>query len=233
MRSDQSERHIPPAPIGTPEHSSRQGSQIKILCAPLRHVWARTPSCYIIQEALFFLLHFSISLICLWPSCNFDLEGWGPRRGWGVVSRTYRFPTVPLCSSWTTSPSNVAQVKHAWVIRNVKSTIENSKNTATVDQECQHERNFKNRVWQGGGETYPKGNGGGRLYGHVRKQGLSLRDLWHFECCQSWRHQNRQKNRSPFLNYYPCSKQFANGYILKTHPIVNKAFHNFGEKWKV
>ncbi len=65
----QSGRRIPPAPIRTPERSSRQGGQMRILFTQPRgtHL-TRTLSRNIVQKAVFFLIHFPLSLIRLWPS---------------------------------------------------------------------------------------------------------------------------------------------------------------------
>ncbi len=46
------------------------------------HNWTRTPARNVVQKAVFSLIHFPASFICLWPSCYFDLGG--SRHGWGL-----------------------------------------------------------------------------------------------------------------------------------------------------
>ncbi len=61
-RAGQSERHAPPAPIRTPEWSSRLSVQRLILFTQPR------------VKPVFFVTHLPTSLIWLWPpSCHFDL----------------------------------------------------------------------------------------------------------------------------------------------------------------
>ncbi len=60
-----------------------------------QHCEQRTPLCYTVQGGCIFPITFSISLICFWPSCHFALEGWGPRRGWGLFLEHTESPQFP------------------------------------------------------------------------------------------------------------------------------------------
>ncbi len=61
----QSERRSPPAPIRTPEWSSRISGQLRILFTE--------PPSNNNQKAVFSPIHFPASFIRLWPSCHSDL----------------------------------------------------------------------------------------------------------------------------------------------------------------
>ncbi len=52
----------------------RQSGHLRVRHAA-GHNWTRTPSRNIIQRAVFFLIHFSVQLICLWSSCHSVLGG--------------------------------------------------------------------------------------------------------------------------------------------------------------
>ncbi len=67
-RLGRSERRAPPAPIRTPERSSRLGGQK----ANSSHT---APRHNIVQKAIFALTHFPAAFIRLWPSCHIDLRG--------------------------------------------------------------------------------------------------------------------------------------------------------------
>ncbi len=57
------------------------------------HAWTRTPPRYIVQKAIFSLIHFLASFICLWPLVPFWFGGIEARLG--VVRRTRRTPSPP------------------------------------------------------------------------------------------------------------------------------------------
>ncbi len=76
------ERCVQPAPIRTPERSSCLSDQRRILDVKTWHAWTRTPPRNIVWKAVFFLIHFPVSLIRLWPSCHSDFRG--SRHGWGL-----------------------------------------------------------------------------------------------------------------------------------------------------
>ncbi len=79
-RAGQSECRYPPAPIRTPEWTSRLSGQRRILFTqPCGTPKPRN----IVQKAVFSLMHFPASFICLWPSCHFDLGGL--RHGCGLL----------------------------------------------------------------------------------------------------------------------------------------------------
>ncbi len=77
----------------------------------VRHAWTRTPFLNIVQEAVFFLIHFSASFIHLWPLCHSDLGG--SRHGWGLfLEQTKYLQSLPSFSAIRARLCTGPQHKH-------------------------------------------------------------------------------------------------------------------------
>ncbi len=88
--ASQSQRRLPPAPIRMPEWSSRlSGQKANSIHTATWHDWTQTPPLNIVQKAVFSLMHFPASFICLWPSCHSDFGG--SRHGWGLFLEQTEF----------------------------------------------------------------------------------------------------------------------------------------------
>ncbi len=78
------------------------------------HAWTRTPPLNIVQKAVFSIIHFPASFICLWPSCHFDLRG--SRHGWGFfVDQTAPYKIIFSLSGINRGLVTVIPVQ--WIFR--------------------------------------------------------------------------------------------------------------------